>query len=387
MRFLLMGILILGCSHHSLKYKYNSSKRYLASLTNEASVVSKIEVELKHPEVFASGMDSTYLFAKLFDSEGNLLTDVDPNDLTLSSNIDIEAKPFVYKQGVYRSQILPRVRSPKIVLRVDWLEKVASPEISLKTRLGPKKDALDPIVHDYWETKSEGEISLSRGSSTPQESTESFSFDNLGGNKIVRGHSSKVAQRNFSFDYNEQARQNLSMMVDDISGTRVSQAMHSIFMFFPRKNLFLVEQLSGTVDVTLPTGEKVSFQKDSKEIVSGVLTEGPLGPHFPDLRYTGKGIILRANARGESPELGEGEGKIDLEHGLKGSEDALLINGATGQKCRRPKTDFWDALDVIPIEFKFATDEAFDKYLKENCGFGLFKSEDLPAPMKPSQNK
>lgn len=387
MRFLLMGVLLLGCSHHSLKFKYNSSKRYLASLTNEASVVSKIEVELKHPDVFASGIDSTFLFVKLLDNDGNLLTDVDPNDLTLSSNVDIEAKPFVYKQGVYRSQILPRIRSPKIILRVDWLEKVASPEIQLKTRMSPKKDALAPVQHDYWETKSDGEISFSRGSATPQEMSESFSFDNVGGNKIVKMNASKTAQRSFSFDYIEQARQNLSLMVDDISSTRVSQSMHSIFMFFPRKNLFLVEQLSGTVNVTIPTGEKVIFQRDSKEIVDGVLQEGPLGAHFPDLKYTGKGTILRANARGESPELGEGEGKIDLEYGVKGSEDALIINGLTGQKCRRPKTDFWDAIDVTPIEFKFVTDEEFDKYLKENCGFGLFKSEDLPTPVKPSQNK
>jgi hypothetical protein len=152
-------------------------------------------------------------------------------------------------------------------------------------------------------------------------------------------------------------------------------------MFFPRRNLHLAQQLSGTIDVTLPTGEKVIFQKDSKEIVDGVLTEGPVDitkdkqkRQYPDLKYNGRGVVLRANARGQSPQLEDSEKiKIDMEHGLKGSTDVLIINGTTGQRCRRPKSDFWEQLDVTPIEFKFSTDEEFEVYLRNNCGFGIPK--------------
>ncbi len=380
MRFLIL-LLVFSCSQAPLKYKYSSSKRYLASLTRDDVVVGKIEGELKNKTVFASGMDSTFLIVKLYDNEGNILTDVDPHDLTLSASEDVEAKPFVMKQGVYKSQILPRVKSKSVRMRVDWQEKVMSAEIVLKTTTSPLKNDLAPLNHEYFESKSVGEINVTRGSATPENQTDGFGFENLGDNKIVDTARNKNSQRNFSFEYLEQARQNLAMQVDDAPNGTVSHGMHSIFMFFPRKNMFLVEQLSGTIDVTLPNGEKMSFQKDSKEIVDGVFTEGPVDVsadrfkrQYADLKYQGKGVVLRVNARGQSPQLGQFENvKIDTEYGLKGSVDVLIMNGATGQKCRRPKADFWEPIDVMPIEFKFPSDEEFDLYLKKNCGFGLPK--------------
>lgn len=372
---------MFGCAQAPLKFKYSSSKRYLASLTRDDVVVSKIEGEVKDQVLFASGMDSTFVIVKLFDNDGNILTDVDPNDLTLSSSEDIEAKPFVMKQGVYKAQILPRVKSKSVQMRVDWQEKVMSKEIVLKTTTAPLKNELSPLNHEYFESRSVDEISVTRGSATPENKTDGFAFENLGDNKIVDHRRNPNSQRDFSFEYLEQARQNLAMQVDDAPNGTVSHGMHSIFMFFPRKNMFLVEQLSGTIDVTLPNGEKMSFQKDSKEIVDGVFTEGPVDVsadrtkrQYADLKYQGKGVVLRVNARGQSPQLGQFETtKIDLEYGLKGSAEVLIMNGATGQKCRRPKADFWEPIDVMPIEFKFPTDEEFDLYLKKNCGFGLPK--------------
>ena len=378
---MLVLIFLMGCSQTSWKYKYSSTKKYLASLTREDSVVKKIEVSVKDPVILASGIDSTYIFVKLYDAEGMLLTDVDPYDLSLSSNIDVEAKPFTLKQGVYKAEILPRVKSPTITMQVDWQEKVASPAFILTTTKAPIKDKLLPLNHEFWETKSNGEISITRGSASASSTFEGFSFENLGDNKIVRSEKNPAAARHFNFDYIEQARQNLSLRVDDIPNTVNSHGMHSIFMFFPRKQVFLVEQLTGTMEVGLPTGEKVVFSKDSKEIVEGVLEEGPLDQtkdklkrSYADLRYKGKGIILRANARGMSPELGQFEKeKIDSQYGVRGSVDVLIINGSTQQRCVRPKTDFWENLDVVPIEFKFASDEEFDEYLKQHCGFGIPK--------------
>ncbi len=374
-------LLLFSCSTQPLlKFKYNSSKRYLASLTREDVSVGKIEGELKNPVLFASGMDSTFLIVKLFDDEGNVITDIDPNDLTLSTSQDVEAKPFVMKQGVYKTEILPRVKSKNIIMRVDWQEKVMSPEILLRTTIAPLKDKVLPLAHEYNQSRSVGELSVSRGSATPENATEGFSFENMGPNRIVT-LKYESAMRGFSFDYSEQARQNMSMQIDDSPNDTVSHTMHSIFMFFPRKNMFVVEELSGTINVTLTNGEKMIFQKDSKEIVDGVFTEGPTDTspdrhkrHYADLKYQGKGIVLRVNARGQSPQLGQFESvKIDMEHGLKGSAEVLIMNGATGQRCRRPKVDFWEPLDVSPIEFKFPTDEEFNIYLKKNCGFGLPK--------------
>ncbi len=380
MRILLSLILLVGCSH-PLKYKYNSSKKYLASLTSEDVHVSRIEVKLIDKTLFASGMDSTFIMVKLYDREGNQLTDIDPDDLTLSSNVDLEAKPFALKKGIYKAEILPRVKSPTITMQVDWVERVASEKFILSTTQAPLKDRIAPLSHDFFETTSLGEVSVTRGSASATNVIEGFSFENIGDNKIVKTSKVKAASRAFSFDYLEQARQNLAMSVDDIPSEKVSQTMYSIFMFFPRKQMFLLEQLSTTLDVILPTGEKIVFQKDSKEIVDGVISEGALDlssdnskRQYADLKYKGKGIVLRVNGRGQSPELGQPEkDKIDMEFGNKGSVDVLIYNGSTGQKCRRPKTDFWEPMDVRPIEFKYPTDEEFDQYLKQNCGFGIPK--------------
>ncbi len=378
MRFLVL-FLLLSCSQAPLKYKYSSSKRYLASLTREDISVDRIEGEVKVDLIFASGLDSTVLVVKLFDEEGNLLTDVDPSDLTLSTSEDIEAKPFVLKQGVYKAQILPRVKSKNIRMRVDWQEKVLSKEIVLKTTQAPLKNSVFPLNHEYSQSRSVDEISVSRGSAFPETATEGFSFENMGDNPIVDATRNRYSQRGFHFDYLEQARQNMALEIDDSPNDTVSHTMHSVFMFFPRKRLPIVEQLSGTINVTLPNGEKMIFQRDSKEIVDGVFTEGPVDVsrdrhkrQYADLKYRGQGVILRANARGQSPQLGQFENtKIDMEHGIKGSADVLIIHGQSGQRCRRPKSDFWEPLDVTPIEFKFPTDEEFDLYLKQHCGFGL----------------
>jgi len=380
MRFLAF-LLIVSCSTQApLKYKYSSPTREVAGEIDPETEVTKIEGELRNPLIFASGMDSTFLSVKLYDSEGNQLTNIDPDDLTLSTNVDIEAKPFVIKQGVYKAEILPRVKSKSITMRVDWQEKVLSQEIFLRTTIAPLKNELVPLNHDFFQSRSVGEISVSRGSATPESFTDGFSVQNIGDNKIVKS-SNKNSERVFHFDYLEQAKQNLSLEIDDSPNEYVSHTMHSYFMFFPRKNLPLVEELTGTINVTLPTGEKIIFQKESKEIVDGVFTEGPVDVsadrfkrQYPDLKYTGKGVLLRANARGQSPQLGQFENiKIDMDYGLRGSLDVLIINGTTGQKCRRPKADFWEPIDVNPIEFKFPTDEEFDQYLKKNCGFGLPK--------------
>lgn len=375
MRFLLLLILTAACSS-PLKYKHSFSKEYLSSLTDEDIRVVKIQISLKEEKLFASGMDSTFIHVKLFDNKGNQLITVDPMDLVLSSSEDLEAKPFAIKQGIYKAEILPRPKSPKIKLQVDWQEKVMSEILTLHTTTHPLKVSLKPVTNEFPESRTHGEVIVTR--TTASAATEGFSFTNVGDNKIV---SKANSSRTYSFDYPEQAKQNVALEVDDAPNDTVSQTMHSYFMFFPRKQLPVVEQLSGTLDVTLPTGEKISFQKESKEIVGGVLKEGPLDNSndrfkrsFASLKYEGKGVMIRTNARGQSPQIAATDTtKIDLENGSKGSQEVLIVNGSTGQKCRRPKSEFWEPLDVRPIEFKYPNDEALDVHLKSVCGFGLPK--------------
>lgn len=377
MRFLMLLFLFSCSSSTSLKYKFTSQKRYLASLTDENVKVARIEVAFKNQKIFASGMDSTALIVSLYDKDGALLTTVDPSDLSLASSHEIEAKPFSLKQGVYKADLLPRVKSPKVRMQVDWKNKIKSPIVVLDASVAPVKDSLDPLDHEYVESKSHGEVMVGRGSRFPASGTEEFSFVNVGENKVIK---SRNASRTFHFEYPEHARQNIALMVDDAPNDTVSHTMHSYLMLFPRKQLPTLEQHGKTLDVTLPTGEKMIFHKDTKEIIGGVFQEGPLDSSpdkmkrsYPDLRYQGRGVILRVNARGQAPQLGEGPNQIDMDFGNRGSKEVLIINGTTGERCRRPKTDFWDNMDVSPIEFKFPTDEAFEIYLQNHCNFGLPK--------------
>lgn len=380
MRLLPLLLVLVACSHTSLKYKYSFSKKYLASLTSEETQVKKVEISLKDGTTFASGMDSNVLQIKLFDENGDQLTNVDPTDLTISTSEDIDAKPFALKQGVYKSEILPHTKSKNIKMQVDWQGKVRSEIVTLLTTVAPLKDELGDVNNrDFTVTQSHDEINVRSGSKSS--TIDGFSFENLGPNDIIPSKKKPYLSRYFSFDYPNHARQNIAFDVTDIPSVSDSQSMLSHFLFFPRKNLPLVQQLTGTIDVTLPTGEKVVFAKESKKIMSGVLEEGPIDTNtdrfkrsFATIKYKGKGVVLRANARGMSPQLGEFEKQgIDNEYGHKGAVDVLIINGTTGQRCKRPKSDFWEPVDVSPIEFKFPTDEAFNEYLKEHCGFELPK--------------
>jgi hypothetical protein len=373
MRWCLFLFLFLGCAH-PFRETPPAVQRNTAS-----TVVTRIELKLSEEEVFASGMDSSFLEVRLFDQQNQLIRSIDPEELNLETSEDIEVKPFIYKQGHFRSEILPRLKSEDISLRVDWRGEVFSPEVKLRTSIAPLRDSLEPVLENFPEMRSNGAVVVMRSWKGKQPRTEGFYFRNLGDNRIVKLQKSHKAFRSFNFEYLEQARQNLAFQVDDAPNSTVSHTMHSIFMVFPRKQLPTVEQFDETIEVTIPTGEKMIFAKESKEIVGGVFSEGPLDTsddrfrrHYPDLKYRGRGLLLRVNARGQSPKLGQYEtNRIDQEHGLHGSVDVLLINATTGQKCRRPKTDFWEPLDVRPVEFKFPTDEELDLYLRQNCGFGL----------------
>lgn len=96
------------------------------------------------------------------------------------------------------------MKSPDIKMRVDWLEQVLSEEILLKTTLAPLRDELIPVYHEYVESHTIDEIMVSRGSRSSENSSEAFSIDNLGDNKIVNSSRNPSSYRGFNFDYLEQ---------------------------------------------------------------------------------------------------------------------------------------------------------------------------------------
>ena len=206
-----------------------------------------------------------------------------------------------------------------------------------------------------------------------------FEFSNHGGNRILppRYDVSKglLFARDFQFHFDDRARQDMHLKISDWSPSsdktfRLSELMNSVLLFFPRYYLPAIAATIDTYIVTLPTGEEVEFNAKTREVTSGVFRESPvdLNPaktarEFPGIAYTGKGIVIRANARGADPRLGTTAvitaGSRVLECDLPGS---------CGQ-CTVAAKELWTQTGAV--RFKFVNDQEFDRFLRTRCGFGI----------------
>jgi hypothetical protein len=208
-----------------------------------------------------------------------------------------------------------------------------------------------------------------------------FEFSNHGGNSILTPRRDALKNqfftRDFQFRFDERARQDIHLMVSDWVSSRdrvfrLSEIMNSLMLFFPRVFLPAIVS-SGTRNlVTLPTAEEIEFDADTHEIRGGVFSETPvdLNPdrqarRFPGVDYRGKGVMVRANARGTDPRIGT---TATITTGTPRDN----CGGETNcHQCQVPSRELWDQTGAA--RFRFATDDAFDRYLQERCGFGLPK--------------
>ncbi len=378
-KFLLLGLVLYGCSSFQGPL---SNHRNIASLKNQSAF--DFTLKLSQDVIFANGANSVTLKVETKNSE------VKAEDLKVVTDVSTQISKFSGSNGSFLVQIKPKVKSPNIKLFVMWKDQV-SPILEIKTTLKPLTDKMIPLKTVSNSMAWVSGLEYLRQDLLPEGQFEGFSVENRGKNHIV---SANEAGRGFEFSFDEQARQNISLMISDAPNGTVSHTMHSHFMFFPRKYLPFAELNKKQVTVTLPTGEQIFFS-ETGEIIDGVFEEGPvdISPDrftrtYADFKYHGKGILLRANARGQMPQQGQFESaKIDMEFGIKNSADVLIINGTTGQRCRRPKIDFWTAEDVSPILFKFPSDQEFDVYLKAKCNFGIPEMEDLSTSKEVENTK
>lgn len=187
--------------------------------------------------------------------------------------------------------------------------------------------------------------------------------------------------RRYTFRFPERARQQLHLGVFDWSnpaGGRDSDgSMISHFYFFPRKVVPSIRVMPGgrALEVTLPTGETVLFDKVSKEIISGPLQEtGPIDTStnrhtrsFARLEYTGYGTVVRIDQRGESPEE-------ERPWGMASNKQAVITH--QGRTCRVAPGKLWyqpnrPGNDVDRrFYFLYPTDQAFYReILAGTCGW------------------
>lgn len=239
----------------------------------------------------------------------------------------------------------------------------------LMTSLPPVKDALDSMDIHYGGSNRAtdvGDGTLVSGKKTSPYGLISFSFASPGG----RG-----GERTYIFDFPERARQGICLRItDDTQSTDGLSArlLETSLYFFPRKVVPSVESLAGVLEVTLPTGEKVQFDSQTKALTGGALSESaPLDltqdrskRKFAQLTYEGEGIMIRADRRAGMPETSYTV-PFNVNEDIKNATITFK-----GQICKVPKNLLWDQKESRGFYFLYATDEEFyAKVLTPKCGW------------------
>jgi hypothetical protein len=190
------------------------------------------------------------------------------------------------------------------------------------------------------------------------------------------------ATREYTFQFEQQARQEMKLSVADnsaLTGKVTSDYLYSSLTFIPRLVIPYVETNEETGNcsqtVFLPTGEPVVFDSLSKEIIGGVLSELPIdltesrhSRKFAKLEYTGKGIVIRADRRGGTPEMSH---SVSWNSNEKISDALISYQDKT---CIVSKDKIWKNTrnGDLTQDFKYATDQEFlDKVIKPNCNWDI----------------
>ncbi|WP_408098063.1 hypothetical protein ACJVC5_03820 [Peredibacter sp. HCB2-198] len=188
-----------------------------------------------------------------------------------------------------------------------------------------------------------------------------FSFTNFGPNDIVPtepNDSFEYPTRDFFFVSDDGAKRDTYLWMTDYVGSgRTSDYFETMLVFLPRIGQMHVEEQDQNLIVTLNTGEEMVVFKKYKTLIGGVMTEQPvdLNPDraqrkFAQIDYTGKGIMLRSDAKGADPRLAK--------------TVSVIKKGLPA--CKIPGPTFWTQ-DGHP-KFKFVNDEDAYAVIKEKCG-------------------
>ena len=363
-------------------------------------VISKLELKVEDRDIPPTGADHLLLWVKAYDANGKLVK-IPKDKKVFDLEVEGCAKLYDLIQGedlVYSPRLIPSKNCKKAKVTLLQSGKVID-EKELTFDFKPKGDKIKLEVH-FGGRSSIDDIDMDLyntiGWKPRSGISEGFSISNDGVNSIIpegctadadpdNGYSKCQASRQFSFEYHSQARQNIVLQITDEPSNFTSHLMETRMFFFPRKVLPQINYSDdrSKIIMTLPTGEEVEFDAKTKQIVGGVMDEGPIdmGPSrhsrkFATVRYKGSGVALRINGRGQDPRLGQfNPAKISGDYGNTGGKDVLIYkfdeNTQEMKTCYGKKSDFWPQKDINPIPFNMFTDEQFDAYLKKNCDFSL----------------
>jgi hypothetical protein len=187
---------------------------------------------------------------------------------------------------------------------------------------------------------------------------QNYRFTNGGKNAIAFGpidadHSVERQWQFFSKDRSK--NETFLWLTDDMGSGKVSDLMESVIMMIPRVTQPKVEDKGIETHVLLPTGEKVVFDKKSKMILSGALSEKPVDRNpdkykrkFPQIDYHGYGLTIQVNTRGEDPRIMAKTASVKYQ----------------GKACTVATSELWSG-----AEFKFPSDNDLKSFLEKKCGY------------------
>ena len=203
----------------------------------------------------------------------------------------------------------------------------------------------------------------------------SFQFANYGGNASVP-NSGYYVSRNFEFNFEDLARSDMSLMIWDSPDDNERHGHLKLMTFFPREIMPAIRYESDSekdiVIVSLPTREEVVFNGKTYEILSGALSEGPMkqAPNgaalAPDVQYEGSGVVVESSALAGWPVGFEGEA----------SAKYVTIKKKGQKTCNVLGKDLWytdhNKGGNVFFNKKLYSNDAFDAYVKKNCGFSIY---------------
>jgi hypothetical protein len=293
------------------------------------------------------------------------------NKPAASDSEPAQPKPQAAEQPKLSAEFQPTQRLPESVISAPDKE-LASAKINYDTQLTER--AVDLSISAGWRYRKDR-----------QNQIVGFEFSNRGGNPILL-HRHDIEKnlfftRDFQFRFDDRARQDIHLFISDWVASRdrqfrLSELMNSVLHFFPRNYLPAILSSGGRHIVTLSTGEQVEFDGKTHEIVSGVFSEAPVDLNtdraarkFPGVTYIGKGVLVRADARGSDPRIG------NTAVITTGSPPLNCQKEAGCNECRVPSQELWQQEGAV--RFRFSNDAEFHRYLLSRCSFGIPETNTL----------
>lgn len=213
-----------------------------------------------------------------------------------------------------------------------------------------------------------------------------FALQNLGSPNINPvGLKRPGPRREFAFMFADRARENVHLAINDdvkLSGRFSHDNMFRELHFFPRHQLptLRLDHAKGLIEITLPTGEPVFFNQQTKELVGGALIESPVDfnrsrhqRRNPEIRYRGDYLAITIAQRGEAPRRAKVWGQTKFAE--------VHYPARHAKPCRLSPRYIWDQRpkrgDTDPtLNMLHREDSALFATIERQCGWNLASLKD-----------